>query len=314
MDKDALIYVAGHKGLVGSAVVRRLNAEGHHNILTRTHGDLDLKNQCEVDDFFAENPIDYVILAAAKVGGIHANNTYSADFAYNNLMIAANVINASARSQVKKLLFLGSSCIYPKSAVTPIREESILSGPLEPTNEGYAIAKLAGIKLCQMYQKQYGKFFISALPCNIYGPGDNFDLENSHVLPGMMRKFHDAKVRRSEGVTLWGTGMPLRELLHVDDLARGLYLLMQEYVSAQPINIGAGVDIRIKDLAELIRMVIGFEGDVIYDAARPDGTYRKVLNVSRMNYLGWQPSISLIDGIRETYKWAIDNEVLKFPD
>jgi GDP-L-fucose synthase len=304
------IFVAGHRGMVGSGIVRKLQSEGHTQIVTRTRAELDLLDQRAVHDFFRDHRIDAVFLAAAKVGGIHANNAYPAEFLYENLMIAANVIHAAAESGVGKLLFLGSSCIYPKFAPQPIQENSLLTGALEPTNEGYALAKIAGLKLCEMYRRQYGKNFISAMPTNLYGPQDNFHPENSHVIPGMMRRFHEAKMKDLPEVTLWGTGQPRREFLHVDDLADALYLLMQKYDDLETINLGVGEDQTICELAETMKEVTGYKGRLTWDTSRPDGTPRKVLNVNRIRALGWNPARTLKDGLKSTYRWAIDNQVL----
>jgi len=308
MNKHSRIFVAGHRGLVGSALVRKLEAEGYTTLLTQTRQGLDLLDaQATMRFFEAERP-EYVFLAAAKVGGILANDTYPADFLAENLAIQQNVITAAHRFDVNKLLFLGSSCIYPRECPQPIKEEYLLSGPLERTNEWYAIAKIAGIKLCQAYQKQHGKRFISAMPTNLYGPNDNFDLETSHVLPAMIRKFHDAKVlQETTGqpatVTLWGSGTPRREFLHVDDLADACLHLMLHYEGSEPVNVGTGEDLTIRELAQTIAKVVGFRGDVAWDASKPDGTPRKLLDVSRMNDLGWKADIQLEQGLRSTYHW-----------
>ena len=299
------IYVAGHRGLVGGAIVRRLQAEGFGNIVTRTSAELDLREQQAVRDFFAAEKPDVVILAAAKVGGILANATYPAEFIYDNLMMEANVVDAAYRNGVTKLLALGSTCIYPKMAPQPLKEEYLLTGPLEPTNEWYAVAKIAGIKLCQAYRRQYGCNFIAAMPTNLYGPGDNFDLEKSHVLPAMIRKFHEAKVSGAGQVTLWGTGKPLREFLHVDDLADACLFLLREYDGEDIVNIGVGEDVSIAGLAEIVRRVVGFEGRIDYDTSKPDGTPRKLVDVSRIRALGWKPRIGLEEGIRDTYAWFL---------
>jgi GDP-L-fucose synthase len=296
------VFLAGHKGLVGSAICRRLRNDGIEPVIA-SRDDLDLTKQAAVDDWFASNDVDQVFLAAARVGGIHANDTYPADFIRDNLVIQSNVIHAAWQSGVKKLLFLGSSCIYPKLAEQPMREDSLLTGALEPTNEWYAIAKIAGIKMCQAYRKQYGFDAISAMPTNLYGPGDNFDLQNSHVLPALIRKFHEAKVAGDAAVQVWGTGTPRREFLHVDDLADACVFLMDAYSSEEIVNIGWGKDISIAELAELIRGVVGFEGDIEFDASKPDGTPRKLLDTSRLAALGWRPSIALADGIAVTYDW-----------
>ena len=300
------IFVAGHKGLVGSALCRQLREEGIESVVA-SRDDLDLTDQAEVEAWFAEHDIDQVYLAAARVGGIHANDTHPAEFIRDNLAIQTNVIHAAWKTGVNKLLFLGSSCIYPKLAEQPMREDSLLTGPLEPTNEWYAIAKIAGIKMCQAYRKQYGFDAISVMPTNLYGPGDNFDLENSHVLPALMRKFHAAKVAGADEVTVWGTGKPRREFLHVDDLADACLFLMGNYSSAEIVNVGWGRDISISELAELIAEVAGFKGKIIYDTSKPDGTPRKLLDTSRLAALGWQPSITLRDGIGSTYAWYLEN-------
>ncbi|NOZ24820.1 MAG: GDP-L-fucose synthase [Nitrospirae bacterium] len=311
MDSSSRIYVAGHRGLVGSAIVRRLRAGGYREIITRTHAELDLTRQAEVEEFFERERPEYVFLAAAKVGGIVANNTYPAEFIHTNLMIQTSVLHASYLSGVRKLLFLGSSCIYPKFAPQPMKEEYLLTGELEPTNEPYAVAKIAGIKMCQAYNRQYGTNFISAMPTNLYGPNDNFDLETSHVLPAMIRKFHEAG-SAGRPVVLWGSGSPRREFLHVDDLADACVFLMENHdvrADSGPdlINIGTGKDITIRELAELIRETVGFDGPVQWDSSRPDGTPRKLLDVSRMRALGWEPKISLRQGIEQTYDWYLRN-------
>ena len=298
------IYVAGHRGLVGSAIVRKLQREGHRRVLARTRDELDLLDQRAVSAFFEAERPDLVFLAAARVGGIHANSIRQADFLYENLMIAANVIHAAAVSGVTKLLYLGSSCIYPREAPQPIPESALLSGPLESTNEGYAIAKIAGLKLCEMYQRQYGKRFISAQPTNLYGPGDNFHPTESHVIPGMMRRFHEARKSGAGAVTVWGSGTPRREFLHVDDLADALYVLMEDYEEARTVNVGTGADVTIAELAALMRETVGFEGDIVFDRDRPDGTPRKLLDVSRISSLGWKPRRDLRSGLGDTYEWA----------
>jgi len=295
-------FVAGHKGLVGSAIVRRLQADGIEAVVAG-RDELDLCDQAEVDAWFAAKGIDQVYLAAAKVGGIHANDTYPAEFLRDNLVIQTNVIHSAWKHGVKKLLFLGSSCIYPKLAPQPMPEDSLLTGPLEPTNEWYAVAKIAGIKMCQAYRKQYGFDAISVMPTNLYGPGDNFDLENSHVLPALMRKFHEAKEQGAAAVDVWGSGKPRREFLHVDDLADACVYLMQNYSSPDIINVGWGKDINIAELAELISGVVGFQGRLEFDPSKPDGTPRKLLDTSRLTALGWQPSITLDAGIASTYDW-----------
>lgn len=308
MDNSSKIYVAGHNGMVGSAIVRNLNAKGFNNIVVRSSKELDLRKQQAVIDFFNEEKPDYVFLAAAKVGGIHANNVYRADFLYDNLMIEANIIQAAHLIQVKKLLFLGSSCIYPKMAPQPLKEEYLLTGELEPTNEPYAIAKIAGIKLCESYRKQHGDNFISIMPTNLYGPNDNYDLNNSHVLPALLRKFHTAKATHAPTVEIWGTGSPKREFLHVDDLADASVYLMQEYDGEEWLNIGTGEDIAIKDLALLIKEIVGYEGELVFDTSKPDGTPRKLMDVSLLNSLGWKHSIDLESGIRKVYDEVKDLE------
>ncbi|KXG78331.1 GDP-L-fucose synthase [Fervidicola ferrireducens] len=307
MHKEAKIYVAGHRGLVGSAILRRLRAEGYSNIVTRTRQELDLTDQRAVYQFFEAERPEYVFLAAAKVGGILANSTYPADFIRENLLIQTNVIDAAYRYGVKKLLFLGSSCIYPKFAPQPIKEEYLLTGALEPTNEPYAVAKIAGIKMCQAYNKQYGTNFISVMPTNLYGPGDNFDLETSHVLPALIRKFHEAKVAGAPHVVIWGSGTPRREFLHVDDLANACLFLMNNYDSSEIINIGVGEDLTIAELANLIKEIVGYQGEIVFDTTKPDGTPRKLLDVSKIFNLGWRPRIRLEDGIRSTYEWFVRN-------
>ena len=301
METTEKIYVAGHRGMVGAAIVRALEARGFHNIVARSHADLDLKNQQAVQGFFREERPAYVFLAAAKVGGIHANNTYRAEFLYDNLMIEANVIHAAWEHGVKKLLFLGSSCIYPKLAPQPLQEDSLLTGALEPTNEPYAIAKIAGLKLCEAYRDQYGAQFISAMPTNLYGPGDNYDLQNSHVLPARLRKIHTAKVEGRPAVELWGTGAPMREFLHVDDLASACLHLMEHYEGREWLNIGTGEDLSIRELAELVCAVVGYEGQLAWDTTKPDGTPRKLLDVSKIHALGWKARIGLRAGIEGVY-------------
>jgi len=308
MDKASRIFVAGHRGLVGSAILRRLQSEGYCNFILKTHEELDLENQRQVHDLFEKERPEFVFLAAAKVGGILANNTYPADFIYNNLIIAANVIYAAQKFGVKKLLFLGSSCIYPKFAPQPMKEEYLLTGELEPTNEPYAVAKIAGIKLCQSYNRQYGTDYISVMPTNLYGPFDNFDLETSHVLPALIRKFHDAKTSGKPSVTLWGSGSPYREFLHVDDLAEACVFLMNNYNKSEIVNIGTGRDITIKELAEMIKGIVGFGGEIIWDRTKPDGTPRKLLDVTRLESLGWKAKTSLRDGIAKTYEWFVKNQ------
>ncbi len=306
-DKNAKIYIAGHRGLVGSAIIRRLLKDGYNNLLTRTHSELDLINQQAVKDFFETEKPEYVYLAAAKVGGIMANKTYPADFIYTNLMIQKNILHSAYLNGVKKLLFLGSSCIYPKHAPQPMKEEHLLSGKLEPTNIAYAIAKIAGIIASQSYNKQYGTNYISVMPTNLYGIGDNFDLKTSHVLPAMMRKFHEAKAENHRPVELWGTGSPMREFLHVDDLADAIIYLMENYNDSEFVNIGTGVDITIKELAEIIQKAVGHKGEIKWDSSKPDGTPCKLLDVSKLHSLGWKHSIELEDGIKSTYDWFLNN-------
>lgn len=301
MEQQAKIFIAGHRGMVGSAIFRRLEAAGHHQLLTRGSEELDLRNQAAVQAFFEAEKPEYVFLAAAKVGGILANNTYRAAFLYDNLMIEANVIHAAWQHGVKKLLFLGSSCIYPRLAPQPLKEEYLLSGALESTNEPYAIAKIAGIKLCDAFRSQYGCNFISVMPTNLYGPNDNYDLANSHVLPALIRKFHEAKKQHSPEVVLWGTGQPLREFLHVDDLADACYHLMQTYDEPGLVNIGTGSDISIRDLALLVRDIVGYSGEITHDLSKPDGTPRKLMDVGKLHAAGWQARISLEEGIRSVY-------------
>jgi len=310
--RDSRIFVAGHRGLVGSALVRHLSAEGYTNIITRTRAELNLKRQDEVEAFFRAEQPEYVFLSAAHVGGIGANNTYRAEFIYDNLIIAANVIEAAYRTGVRKLLNLGSSCIYPRLAPQPLKEESLLSGPLEPTNEPYAIAKIAAIKLCRSYHEQYGVNFISAMPTNLYGPGDNFDLERSHVLPALIRRIHEAKDSNADAVTLWGDGSPRREFLHVDDLARALVFIMNN-IDAQDLdnaglsdlflNVGTGTDVTVKELASLIAQAVGYSGSFHWDTSKPNGTPRKLMDVSRLTSLGWTANIGLAEGIADTYSW-----------
>jgi GDP-L-fucose synthase len=301
MEKNSKIYIAGHRGMVGSAILRRLQKEGFTNFITRTSKELDLRNQQAVADFFANEKPDHVFLAAAKVGGIVANNTYRADFIYENIMIQSNVIHHSYLNKVKKLLFLGSSCIYPKMAPQPLKEEYLLTGVLEPTNEPYAIAKIAGIKMCDAYRHQYNCNFISVMPTNLYGPNDNYDLNNSHVLPALIRKFHTAKKEDVPSVEIWGTGSPMREFLHADDLADACFYLMQNYNEEGLVNIGVGEDITIKDLALLVKKIVGFEGELKFDASKPDGTPRKLMDVSKLHSFGWKHKIQLEEGIAAVY-------------
>jgi GDP-L-fucose synthase len=305
IDRNARVYVAGHRGLVGSAIVRRLEGDGFENLIVRTRKEVDLTDPRAVDMFFETEKPEYVFLAAAKVGGILANATYPVDFLRDNLAIELNVLHAAHRNRVKKLLFLGSSCIYPKFAPQPMKEEHLLTGGLEPTNEPYAIAKIAGIKLCQAYRKQHGANFISAMPTNLYGPGDNFDLSSSHVLPALIRKFHEAKERGEPSVTVWGTGTPRREFLHVDDLADACLFLMDNYSGDESLNIGVGKDVSIAELASLVGDVVGYEGEISYDTSKPDGTPRKLLDISKLNNLGWQARIPLRVGIEQTYRWFV---------
>lgn len=309
MEKNARIYVAGHRGMVGSALVRKLEAEGHSQLILKTSAELDLRNQEAVNLFFEKEKPEYVLLAAAKVGGIHANNTYRAEFLYDNLILEANIIHAAHQHGVKKLLFLGSSCIYPKLAHQPLKEESLLTGLLEETNEPYAIAKIAGIKLCEAYRDQYGNNFISAMPTNLYGPNDNYDLHNSHVLPALIRKFHTAKMQGEQEVEVWGTGAPLREFLHVDDLASACYHLMLHYNEKLFVNVGSGVDLSIKALAEMIQEIVGFEGRIRWNTTKPDGTPRKLMDVSRIHSFGWQHTISLRNGIESVYADFMSKEL-----
>ncbi len=302
MNKTDKIYVAGHRGMVGSAIVRKLQKEGFNNIITRTSKELDLKEQQVVRDFFATEKPDIVVLAAAKVGGIHANNVYRAQFLYENLMIQNNVMHSAHENDVKKLLFLGSSCIYPKLAPQPLKEESLLTGLLEQTNEPYAIAKIAGIKMAESYRRQYGRNYISAMPTNLYGPNDNYDLNNSHVLPALIRKFHTAKVTNADHVEVWGSGSPKREFLHVDDLADACFYLLQNYDDEMFVNIGTGEDLTIKELAELIKDIVGFKGELKWNTEKPDGTPRKLMDVSRLNNMGWKHRIGLREGITKVYE------------
>lgn len=308
MDQGSRIYVAGHNGLVGSAIIRRLRAEGFQNLIVRSHGECDLENQGAVFKLFLEEKPEYVFMAAAKVGGILANSSRPVDFIRSNLMVQNNLIDASHFSGVTKLLFLGSSCIYPKFAPQPIKEEYLLTGELEPTNEWYAIAKIAGIKLCQAYRAQYGLNAISLMPTNLYGPGDNFDLSASHVLPALLRKFHEAKMGGAQEVVMWGTGTPRREFLHVDDLADACVHLMQHYNSPEIVNVGTGEDVTIRELAELVKAAVGFEGIIVQDITKPDGTPRKLLDVSRLHAQGWRHRTSLKEGIRTTYQWFLANQ------
>jgi GDP-L-fucose synthase len=306
--RDARVYVAGHAGLVGSAIVRRLEAEGFSNILTASRAQLDLRDQAEVSHWFKANRPEYVFLVAGTVGGILANSTRPAEFIYDNLMIHGTVVHAAHEYDVTKLLYLGSSCIYPRQATQPITEDQLLTGPLEPTNEWYAIAKIAGIKLCQAYRRQYGRDFVSAMPTNLYGPNDNFDLTSSHVLPAMIRKFHDAKIAGGGQVEIWGTGSPMREFLHVDDLADACLFLLEHYSDDGHVNVGTGVDLSIRELAEKVRDVVCPSAELVFDTSKPDGTPRKVLDVTKLRSLGWSPTIDLDTGIRATYRWFLDQQ------
>ena len=306
MNKEAHVYVAGHRGLVGSAIYRALQDRGFTNLIGRSRQSLDLRDKHGVERFFVEEKPEYVFLAAARVGGIVANDSYPADFIRDNLQIQTNVIDGSWRHGVKKLCFLGSSCVYPRLSPQPIKEESLLSGPLEPTNEWYAVAKIAGIKMCQAYARQHEFNAISIMPTNLYGRDDNFDLETSHVVPALIRKFHEAKKANAGDVTVWGSGNPLREFLYVDDLADAACFLMDEYDSPEIINVGCGKDVRIAELAELIQSVVGFEGEIVFDRSKPDGTPRKLLDVSKQSSLGWRPRINLGDGLRLTYAWYLE--------
>lgn len=311
MEKNAKIYVAGHRGMVGSSIVRALQKQGYQQIIGKTSAELDLKNQQAVFDFFEKEKPDYVFLAAAKVGGIVANNTYRAAFLYENLAIQNNVIHASYVHKVKKLMFLGSSCIYPKMAPQPLKESYLLTGLLEPTNEPYAIAKIAGIKMCEAYRDQYGCDFISVMPTNLYGPNDNYSLENSHVLPAMIRKFHEAKINNQPAITLWGTGTPMREFLHADDLAKACLFLMESYSDKELVNVGTGEDVTIKQLAQLVQSVVGFKGNIEWDTQRPDGTPRKLMDVSKLHALGWKHSIELEEGIKGAYQDFLENASIR---
>ncbi len=308
MDSNSRIYVAGHRGLVGSAIVRRLVSAGFDDLITRSRAECDLENADAVSRLFREEAPEYVFMAAAKVGGILANATRPVDFLRSNLLMQTHLIDASHAAGVKKLLFLGSSCIYPKLAPQPITEDALLTGPLEPTNEWYAIAKIAGIKLCQAYRAQYGFHAISLMPTNLYGPGDNFDLDASHVLPALLRKFHEAKLSGAREVVMWGTGTPRREFLHVDDLADACVHLMQHYDSPDIVNVGTGEDITIRDLAELVKTVVGFEGTIVHDLSKPDGTPRKLLDVTRLHAAGWRHRIALEAGVRSTYQWFLEHQ------
>lgn len=307
MEKTDKIYVAGHRGLVGSAIVRNLESKGYTNIIGRTHRELDLTNQQQVRDFFEEEKPDVVVLAAAKVGGINANNTTPAEFAYENMQIQCNVIECCHRYKVKKLLFLGSTCIYPKMAPQPIPEDALLTGPLETTNEAYAIAKIAGLEMCKFYKRQYGDDFISCMPTNLYGPHDNYDLQGSHVMPAMIRKFHEAKENKSPSVELWGTGTPLREFLYVDDMADACVFLLENYSGEQHVNIGTGMEVTIKELAETVKDVVGYEGEIVWNRDMPDGTPRKLTNVDKLHGLGWTHKVELREGVQLAYDWFREN-------
>lgn len=311
IERDAKVFVAGHRGLVGSAVVRKLELEGFTNILTATREELDLRDQSEVSHWFKANRPDYVFLVAGTVGGIMANSTRPAEFIYDNMMIHATVVHAAHEYETKKLLYLGSSCIYPRQATQPITEDELLTGPLEPTNEWYAVAKIAGIKLCQAFRRQYGCDFISAMPTNLYGPGDNFDLTSSHVLPALLRKFHDSRAEADPVVEIWGTGSPMREFLHVDDLADACLFLMENYSEDSHVNVGTGVDLAIRELAEKIRDVVNPEARLVFDSSKPDGTPRKVLDVSMLRNLGWSPQYDLDAGIRSTYDWFVAQQAIE---
>lgn len=307
MDKNKKIYVAGHRGLVGSALMRRLAQGGYTNLITRTHAELDLLDQKAVHQFMLDEKPDYIFLAAAKVGGIHANNELRADFIYMNMVIETNVVHAAYEAGVGGLMFLGSSCIYPRDCPQPMKEEHLLTGPLEQTNEPYAIAKIAGIKLCESFNRQYGTQYISVMPTNLYGPNDNFDLQSSHVLPALMRKIHEAKVNNDATVPVWGTGNPMREFLHVDDMADGCVFLMEKEIGDGIFNIGTGIDLTIREAAETIKEVVGYKGEFSFDTSMPDGTLRKLLDVSRMADLGWKANYSLRDGLKQTYQWYMEN-------
>ena len=303
MEKDSKIYIAGHRGLVGSALVRKLTEMGYMNLIARTHAELDLTRQRDVEDFFDKERPEYVFLAAAKVGGILANNTYPAEFIYSNIVVQSNVIHSSYLFGVKKLLFLGSSCTYPRDCPQPMKEEYLLSGYLEPTNEPYAVAKIAGIKMCQSYNRQYGTNYISVMPTNLYGPNDNFDLQNAHVLPALIRKFHEAKVADQKEVVVWGTGSPRREFLYIEDLADACVFFMNNYNSSEIINIGVGKDISIRELALMVKEIVDYNGELVFDTSKPDGTPRKLLDVSKLSSLGWKAKTSLEEGIKKTYEW-----------
>ncbi len=308
LEKNSKIYVCGHSGLVGSSIVNKLEQEGYTNIITRTSSELDLRDQYTVLKFFEDTQIDYVFLCAAKVGGILANSTYPADFLYDNLMIELNVIQSAYKTNVKKLLFLGSSCIYPRNCPQPILEKHLLTSELEKTNEAYAIAKIAGLKLCEYFNKQHGTNFISCMPTNLYGPQDNFHLENSHVIPALIKKFHQAKINKSPFVTVWGTGNPKREFLYIEDLADACLFLMDAYQSNETINLGYGKDLSIRDLAQLIKEIVGYQGEIVYDRSKPDGTPRKIMSNTKLKKLGWKPKHNLREGLSKTYEWFLANE------
>jgi GDP-L-fucose synthase len=309
MQKTSKIFVAGHNGLVGSAIVRALKKEGYENIVTRTRTELDLLDQAAVREFFAAEKPEYVFLAAAKVGGIMANSTMPADFIYQNLVIETNIIDSAYRNGVTKLLFLGSSCIYPRLSEQPIKEEYLMTGPLEPTNEAYGIAKIAGIVMCQSYNKQYGTGYISLMPTNLYGENDNFDLTSSHLLPALIRKFHDAKVANAPEMTLWGTGVAKREMLHVDDMAAASVFLMNTYTGNEHVNVGTGEDLTVKEIALMVKDIVGYTGTILWDSTKPDGMPRKVLDMTKLHSLGWKHTIDLKEGIERTYKWFLENKV-----
>ncbi len=309
MNKNSRVYIAGHQGLVGSSLVRTLKAKGFTQLITASRSQLDLLDQRAVNQFFEKNEIEYVFVAAAKVGGILANSSFPADFIYENLSIATHLIQASYKNKIKKLLYLGSSCIYPKECPQPMKEEYLLSGPLEPTNEAYAIAKIAGLKLCEFYRSQYGQDFIAVMPTNLYGPFDNFHPQNSHVLPALIRRFHEAKINEAKNVVVWGSGKPIRELLYVDDLAEALLLLMQRYQSGEVINVGTGLGLTISEIANQVKEVVGFSGKIIFDKTKPDGTLKKVLNIDKVMALGWRPRTKLKEGIENSYQWALENNI-----
>jgi GDP-L-fucose synthase len=311
MNKNSKIYIAGHNGMVGSAVLRKFLAEGYVNLILKNRSELNLLNQTEVSKFFETEKPEYVIMTAAKVGGIKANSEHQADFLYENIEVQNNVIMSALKNDVKKLLFLGSSCIYPRNCSQPMKEEYLLSGPLEPTNEGYAIAKISGMKMCEKIYEQYGKIFISCMPTNIYGENDNFNVDNSHVISALMRRIHEAKIANSDSVSIWGTGNALREFLYVDDLAEAIFLLMEKYSDKQFLNVGTGNEITIKDLAILIKEVVGFDGHLIFDTTKPDGMPRKLLDISKITALGWTPKITLKEGLIKTYKYFSENTVRK---